>query len=196
MQKSTLAPILLLLICLCLPSSSMAGAATSHGSLGNRQPVVDVARLEKKIHGLINQERKKAGLPELAWNPALQRIARDYSREMASRNFFSHTGPDGRGFAERYQDAGFDCALRTSTDAICLGGENLALNALYNSIVWKNGRSKTAWNSEGQIAASVVRQWMASPGHRRNILTSHYRRQGIGIFIDHNGRVLVTENFC
>ncbi|MFZ5775748.1 MAG: CAP domain-containing protein [Thermodesulfobacteriota bacterium] len=184
---------LLLMLILALPASALAGPAAPRR---DGQPSLDVTRLEKRIHDLVNRERKKAGLPALAWNPTLQRIARNYSREMANRGFFSHTGPDGRDFSERYRHAGFDCVIRTSGTSTCLGGENLAMNALYRSISWRDGRQQTDWNSEEQIAASVVRQWMTSPGHRRNILTRHYQRQGIGVAVDQDGRVLVTENFC
>jgi len=37
---------------------------------------------------------------------------------------------------------------------------------------------------------------MQSTGHRENILTPHWRRQGIGVGIDPDNRVLVTQNFC
>jgi uncharacterized protein YkwD len=37
---------------------------------------------------------------------------------------------------------------------------------------------------------------MSSSGHRRNILTRHYRREGIGVAIGKDGKVLVTQNFC
>jgi uncharacterized protein YkwD len=37
---------------------------------------------------------------------------------------------------------------------------------------------------------------MGSSGHRRNILTRHFRREGIGVAIGKDGKVLITQNFC
>ncbi|MDG4474931.1 CAP domain-containing protein [Thiovibrio frasassiensis] len=196
MRKNTIRiPMLLVLFSFCWLAGPVASAANRNDSRSAGQPAVDVARLESRIHDLINQERKNAGLPALAWNQALQQIARNYSQDMATRNFFSHTDPEGRNFVQRYRRAGFKCAIRKgfffgiSTN---LGGENIAYNHLSSAIVRRNGQA----DAEAQFAAAVVRQWMTSPSHRRNILTRHYRREGIGIAIGKNGKVLITQNFC
>lgn len=186
---------MLLVLFSCWLAGPVASAATRNESRSAGQPAIDVARLESRIHDLINQERKDAGLPELAWNQTLQQIARDYSQDMATRNFFSHTDPEGRTFVERYRRAGFKCAIRKgfffgmSTN---LGSENIAYNHLSSAIVRRHGQA----DAEGQFAAAVVRQWMTSPGHRRNILTRYFRREGIGVAIGRDGKVLVTQNFC
>ena len=206
-KKTILIPMLLVLLSFCRLSEAIAASApppnepppsVTHPSAPRpgRQPAIDVSRLENKIHALINQERRKAGLPELAWNRALNQIARNYSRDMVRRGFFSHTDPEGRGFTERYRRGGFKCAIRTSRNTTQLGGENIAYNNLHSGTTRRNGRTTTSWNTEGQIAAAVVRQWMSSTGHRRNILTRHYRREGIGVAIGKDGKVLVTQNFC
>lgn len=186
---------LLVLFSFCWLAGPVASAATRNESRSAGQPAIDVARLEMRIHDLINQERKNAGLPELAWNQALQQIARDYSQDMATRNFFSHTDPEGRNFVQRYRRAGFKCAIRKGFFfgvSTILGGENIAYNHLSSAIVRRNGQA----DAEAQFAAAVVRQWMTSPGHRRNILTRHYQREGIGVAIGKNGKVLITQNFC
>lgn len=195
-KKTILLPMLLVLLSFCWLSGPVANAATRSGSRSGGQPAIDVARLEKRIHTLINLERKNAGLPTLAWNQTLNQIARNYSRDMATRHFFSHTDPEGRSFSERYRRGGFTCAIRTSRNTTQLGGENIAYNNLYSAITRRNGRTTTSWNTEEQIAAAVVRQWMSSTGHRRNILTRHYLREGIGVAIGKDGKVLVTQNFC
>jgi len=194
-KKTILIPTLLVLFSCCCLAGPVASAATRSESRSAGQPAVDIARLESRIHDLINLERKNAGLPDLEWNQTLQQIARDYSQDMATRNFFSHTDPEGRTFVERYRRAGFKCAIRKgflfgiSTN---LGGENIAYNHLSSAIVRRNGQA----DAEEQLAAAVVRQWMTSPGHRRNILTRHFRREGIGVAIGKDGKVLVTQNFC
>lgn len=160
------------------------------------QPGVSVNGLEQRIHALINQERKRAGLRPLAWDPALQRIARKHSQNMARARFFSHDDPQGRDFSDRYRHAGYRCAIPLGHRTIGLGGENIAQNNLYRGYVRSRGKTTYQWNTEAQIAAAVVSQWMESAGHRRNILTSSFRREGVGVAIDKGGKVFITQNFC
>ena len=47
-----------------------------------------------------------------------------------------------------------------------------------------------------QIAASTVKGWMESAGHRQNILQNNYSRTGIGAAIAGNGQVFITQVFC
>jgi uncharacterized protein YkwD len=178
-----------------LSSKSRNQAAPTVSPSEGRKSNLDIGRLEKKIHDLINAERKKKGLQGLSWNGDLNRIARKYSRDMAERRFFSHDDPEGRSFIDRYKQGGFECKLRDG-NTICLGGENIAQDNLYTSIAYLNGVPSYAWKSEDKIAASVVNLWMKSRGHRENILTPFFKRQGIGIAITDEGRVFVTENFC
>lgn len=187
---------------LCVPADdcsardlrSKTRTAATAQSEGKRHEV-DIDRVEKKIHELVNAERRKKGLPVLSWNEDLTRIARRYSRDMAERRFFSHDDPEGRSFIDRYRAGGFECKLK-SGNAICLGGENIAQDNLYSSISYVNGSLSYAWKSEDKVAASVVKLWMESRGHRENILDPSFKRQGIGIAVTDDGRVFVTENFC
>jgi len=41
-----------------------------------------------------------------------------------------------------------------------------------------------------------VRGWMDSPGHRKNILTPHWRNEGVGVFLSPDEKVFITQNFC
>jgi len=156
---------------------------------------IDIAHLEKKIHDLINKERARRGLSALSLNEGLRRVARKYSKVMAARNFFSHNDPDGRSFCDRYKSEGIDCRIRVG-DTICIGAENIAQDNLYSSYFYKGGERFFNWNTEDQIAESVVKRWMSSNGHRENILTPYFKRQGIGVAVSDDGKVYVTENFC
>ena len=175
------------------PSKARNTAAASRST--GRKHNVDIGRLERKIHDLINAERKKKGLSGLSWNESLNKIARSYSRDMVERKFFSHNDPEGRSFIDRYRAGGFVCKLRNGNE-ICLGAENIAQDNLYSSVAYRNGAPSYDWSSEEEIAASVVKRWMQSRGHRENILTTYFKRQGIGVALSHDGKVYVTENFC
>lgn len=151
--------------------------------------------MEKLIHHLINTERKKHGLSVLSWNDQLTLIARSHSRDMGTRHYFSHDSPERRDFFDRYRKAGFVCSIRIG-NAIHQGAENIAQSSLYDSVTTVNGNKYYDWNSEDKIAEAVVRGWMNSPGHRKNILTPYWQTEGIGIFIAPDDKVYVTQNFC
>ncbi|HWH05241.1 MAG TPA: CAP domain-containing protein [Gaiellaceae bacterium] len=58
-----------------------------------------------------------------------------------------------------------------------------------------------AWGVGSRAAArTVVRQWLASPAHRRNLLRPGFRRIGVGApvgtFAGYRGAVVVTANFA
>ncbi|MGH2350778.1 MAG: CvpA family protein, partial [Chloroflexota bacterium] len=106
---------------------------------------------EAKMLALVNAERAKAGLRPLVADERLRQVARQHSQEMFRLGYFSHTSPTDGSPSERLEQSGID--FRTA-------GENLA----YAPTV--------------EIAHSGL---MASPGHRRNILTPEFSRVGIGV---------------
>jgi len=171
-------------------------AGRPDGPLVHRpKPVLRANGLEKRIHTLINRERGKHGLTPLAGDDVLGRIARGHSRDMASRSYFSHDSPEGHDFSFRYRQEGYTCALRIG-NTVHGGAENIFQNIRYNSITTVNGESYYDWNSEEQIAETTVQGWMDSPGHRKNILTPHWRSEGIGVFLSPDDKIYITQNFC
>ena len=52
------------------------------------------------------------------------------------------------------------------------------------------------WLTPNELAESAVQGWMNSPGHRQNILTPHWRSEGIGVAVSNDGKVLATQDFC
>lgn len=184
----------IMLISSCAPSS--APARIDHRTVAKRaQPKIHPVRLEKRIHVLINNERRKQGLPITEWDDALAGIARKHSRDMAQRAYFAHSSPEGHDFSYRYRQEGYSCAIR-SGNTIYQGAENIALMNLYNSVTTINGEAFYDWNSEEQLAARTVEGWMNSSGHRKNILDQHWGHEGIGIHIAPGNKVYITQNFC
>src|SRR3954451_12546025 len=108
---------------------------------------------------LHNQIRAQRDLPALKLNGRLSRAAAGHSTDMVSDGYFDHTAPGGSTFVDRILRAGY--AKRTDGWAL---GENLA---------WGTGDLSTA--------SGVMNSWMASPGHKANILKRSYREVGIGI---------------
>ena len=178
-----------------LAAAPHAESQPARGAAPRPQPTVSATRLEKAIHDLINRERRAQGLSALAWDGSLGAVARAHSADMAKRNYFSHSSPEGDGFGRRYLKARYRCAVRVgNTDY--LGAENIARGNLYTSVTTVNGIQHFDWNSEEKIARTAVAGWMASPGHRANILTAHWRHEGIGLAIARDRKVYITQNFC
>lgn len=194
-KKALLKIIFVFILCvLCITGNAQSKERDALSYRSSRLDI-DITQLEKKIHDLVNKERAKRGLSVLSWNEGLHKVARKYSQDMVERNFFSHNGPDGSSFYDRYKTEGIECRIRVG-DTTSLGAENIAQDNLYSSHFYKDGERFFNWNTEGEIAESVVKRWMSSKGHRANILTPYFKQQGIGVAFSDDGKVYVTENFC
>lgn len=100
---------------------------------------------------LTNQQRAAAGCGPLTWNSALATAAQRHADDMAANNYFSHTSRNGERFTTRIRNAGYRYRL---------AAENLAAGQ--------------------QTPEEVVASWMASTGHRANILNCRLKEIGIG----------------
>ena len=185
----------LLLIILLVSCAGPHPERTKHLSERRGRPPVSVSELERRIHVLINKERRKHGLSLLEWKETLTGIARKHSRDMATRNYFAHNSPEGHDFSHRYKQEGYTCGVRVGR-SIYLGAENIALNNLYDSVTTVNGVAYYDWNSQKKLAETTVQGWMKSPGHRKNILTPYFKSEGIGVVIAPDDKVYITQNFC
>lgn len=84
------------------------------------------------------------------WDGQLQNAATAHSTDMATNNFFSHTGSDGSTLRQRVPAAGYNYYK---------AGENIAA---------------------GQTSvAQVMADWMASPSHCANLMQSEFRDLGV-----------------
>jgi len=152
-------------------------------------PVVDIVLLELEIHDLINSERQNNGLSTLEWDSDLADIARDHSQDMVDNNFFSHENLVGQDPTDRAKAAGYNCYKNFGsyyTDGIA---ENIALTPTGNVIGCGDVHSMQ------EIAECTVDGWMMSPGHRENILTSTYDKEGIGVAVTGYVTYYITQDF-
>ena len=124
-------------------------------------PVNTSSSFENQVVSLVNQRRAAGAtcgstayppVGALSMNAQLRTAARDHSVDMASNNYFSHTGQDGRSFDDRIWDAGYSGSFPL--------GENIA-----------------AGQSTPQ---AVVNGWMSSPGHCANIMKPGFEDIGVG----------------
>jgi uncharacterized protein YkwD len=158
---------------------------------------ISTTGLEHRVHELINRQRTIGGLPPMNLDPALSDIARDHSEDMAALNYFAHVDPGGESPTDRGADAGYNCRKNYASYYTYGIAENIFQNNLYSSVTYySNGRTVYDWSSPEEIAQTTVSGWMNSTGHRENILTPSFDREGIGVAIAPDNKVYITEDFC
>jgi uncharacterized protein YkwD len=109
---------------------------------------------EARILRLVNGERRRQGLPDLVYNAQLDRMAKIQAENMARFQKMAHVIPESTlpTLADRAHESGYVYAQLA---------ENVALG-------YPN-------------ASTVVEGWMASKGHRANILNRDVEETGIAI---------------
>ena len=166
-------------------------------NLREGQPVIDKEQLELQVHELTNQYRIQNGLDSLLFDDELSNVARTHSKDMAKRDYFSHHSLDGSDPTDRADAQGYKCH-KIIGDLIYSGiGENILQTNLYDT-VWYTAGIPTSydWNTQDEIAQSTVDGWIGSPGHRKNLLSEKFDREGIGVAIATDDKVYITQNFC
>lgn len=173
-----------LLATLCLSTGAPASASTRmHRTAAARHaaPVTaHAARVSSRaLLRALNAQRRRYGLRRLHYSARLSHAAAPFARAMAQANFFDHTGPDGRTFAQRIMATGY----------------------LHGSHRW-NVAENLGWGT-GSLGGpnAIVQGWMASAEHRANILNPVLRDVGIGIaygspvpgMSDRGARTYVTD---
>jgi uncharacterized protein YkwD len=152
------------------------------------KPEIRIPDLERHIHASINFERKVETLEPLEWDDTLGNLARAHSEDMAKRGYFKHVTPEGQTPMKRMQEAGYDrCRLI---------GENIHQNNLYSQVITERKRTTYDWNTPERIAASTLKEWMGSEGHRQNILEKKFTREGVGVAIASDDKVYITQLLC
>jgi uncharacterized protein YkwD len=146
------------------------------------------SRAAEAVICLTNQQRMSNGLAAVAGWPeastsspqyALNQAAVKHSHDMAAQNYFSHVSPA--------------CVTAMiTTDSACVryrlqqrvGGPytywpgycSPSCSSWGENIRWATGSASTP--------RATVQAWMASPGHRANILSTRYRDIGVGVSLD------------
>ncbi len=124
---------------------------------GSMSPVTSNQQEESlTIQGIVyytNIERTNAGLGFLAVDPNLKKSAESKLQDMFKNQYFQHISPSGEGVADGASKAGYEYIVV---------GENLALGV---------------FAGDDQVVAA----WMASPGHKKNILDKRFLDIGVAV---------------
>lgn len=139
------------------PAEPSASAAASPARPTRRVSAVPQAQSAPtttvaQVVVLVNKERAAAGCGPLTEDTQLEEAARAHSDDMAARDFFDHTNPDGADPGQRITAAGYHWSTY---------GENIAMGQ--------------------QTPQAVMDSWMNSPGHRANILNCSFKNIGVGV---------------
>lgn len=116
------------------------------------KPTATASGAVARVVELVNAERGKVGCSALTLNTTLSKVAQAHSEDMARHQNMSHTGSDGSAPGDRITSAGYTWSAY---------GENVAYG----------------YASPEQVMAG----WMASPGHKANILNCAFKEIGVGL---------------
>ncbi|WP_434599608.1 CAP domain-containing protein [Streptomyces sp. A5-4] len=134
------------------PSKVSPRPVSSPDPRPSAQPGGAASSFAQQVTALVNTERGKKGCGSVSQNSRLDTAGQRHSEDMAARDYFDHTSPDGRGPGERVTAAGYTWSTY---------GENIARGQ--------------------QTPAAVMQGWMDSPGHRANILNCSFKEIGLGV---------------
>ena len=169
-------------------------------SIAVQAPRIEPLWLARAIHDNTNSQRLSQGLPALNWSEELSQIAEQHSLEMAEKAYFGHIDPRGHDASERARRAGFSNLHRSNQYFVLGVGENLFATHSYQEFsVHNNGADQllyqVSWKKPEEIAIEAIEAWINSPSHKRNILSTTYTVEGIGVAIGSNGTLFITQNF-
>jgi uncharacterized protein YkwD len=137
------------------PAQSKPEAPPAPSAPAPQSAQSDLSGMESFLLAKINEQRAAAGLGQVRLSSAVTNVARTRSNDMAERNYFSHTMPEGSNFLSILTDRsiGFKYA-----------GEILARNNF----------------PDDQAAEVAIDSYLNSPPHKAIIMDGRYNVVGVG----------------
>jgi uncharacterized protein YkwD len=120
---------------------------------GTRQRRVTADAAEKDVLALVNRDRAAAKLEPVTWDAKLAEVARAHSRDMSDHDFVGHVSPRTGTALDRVRKAGLEPEL----------------------VLENVGRAYSPAEAESGF--------MASPGHRANVVEPKAKRMGVGVVL-------------
>jgi uncharacterized protein YkwD len=140
------------------PSPPTANAAGTDATL---------VAIEQALFDSVNRERASRSLAAVKLSPALARLARAHSADMAGRGVLGHASADGKSYTQR---------LEAASVLFAANGENVASSSVPDPVRIHSALMKTG-------------------GHRENILRSDFDELGVGAARGADGTYYVTQDF-
>lgn len=130
--------------------------------IGNQTMNAEEAQILKEVNAIRTKgvqcgNTKMAPTTPVTWNGYLAKAARGHASDMAVRQFFEHTNPDGKRVEDRVVAAGYIGWLEV--------GENIAA---------------------GFTASDVVKGWLESESHCNTLMDPAFKEIGMGYIFQPN----------
>ena len=180
---SFIALLLLLLLTACtgLPTITINQAIPGATVTGSQtRGTGEEQQLAQQLFKQINQDRAANNLPPLAWEPRLEKSARQHDLVMAKGCGLAHQCPNEPDLGTRISQQG------VQWQAV---GENIG----EGGPVFSNDDN---WNMVLMIHRGMMGEKPPDDGHRRNLLSKDFHRIGISIYIDSSNTLWLTEDFA
>lgn len=136
-------------------------AESSEALAGAGRKILDLVNAARATARTCGEKRYAAAKP-LAWSAALAEAAGAHSSDMADNNYFAHAARNGERAGERAKQAGYRWKRI---------GENIAAGQ--------------------DTPGSVVKGWLASPGHCANIMDPRFTEMGAAYAIGRKSDLLI-----
>ncbi len=169
---------------------SFSRYAPTHKKINIR--AIDYPLLNAAIFYETNRQRKKNRLPVFKHAPALEKSSMNHSSDMVVYSFFSHTSriANKKRLSDRLQQVGLTNISSAENIA-----KTFALDLIANKPYYRPSQNGGyfSYRYKGtpiqahtylSFAKQVLKVWMKSPGHRRNILNPEYIYLGCGAVLE------------
>ena len=158
------------LIQLCLTAICVVSVCTtSVGAGADDAGPATTAGVAAEVFELTNAERREVGRALLRTNPRLMRAAQMHAEQIARAGQPAHVLPRA--------------AYPRAEDRLAAAGYN-----------WQSYAENVALGQP--TAAAVVRDWMRSQSHRRNVVNPTFTELGVGYALDRSGRPYYVQVFA
>jgi len=149
-------PLALALVLIAISLLQAEGAVAQTKS-AKRSNVTVMTCYERQLAVAVNNTRKQYKLRKLKLVSGLMRSAGKHSLQMAVRGYFAHNSANGASFYARVKSF--------------YGGGSKFFSAGENML----------WAEPSAAPGEVVERWLASPEHRRVLLSGHWTVFGVGV---------------
>jgi len=160
--------------CAVFAAEQRTGSSTKAARKNEVPKEKETSRMQDNIVRLTNKQRAREGLQPLDISAALTFLARNQTQNMCAHRILAHESdlfPEGwRKFSERMK-----------TVSVRSGGENIAYG--------------TMTEDPEKWADLIVKGWMKSPEHRKNILNPKFRYLGVAVSVCSGNLAYATQVF-
>jgi len=172
------------------PQSGPNAAEDQQGIIGLPLPISpfskasssDITQVERAVVDLINEDRRKAGLPLVTWDETAANSARQHVSLEANSGFISHWGLDGEKPQRRYTLAGgLDAVDENESVTLWLEGG-------FDGVSKEQLKKMVA-----EHQSAMVNELPPNDGHRKNILDPHHTGVGVALVVGKYGVAMAQE---